>query len=943
VEKIGMFKRVLLVLISVLAAALALPTRAQSGAPQALLVVGEGTLSAGDRAVEARLAKLGYAVSVRPASVLTSRDLAGAAVVLVSSTASPVALRHRLTGVATPVVTWQKALWSDLGLTGPLPGVDFGTAGPSRELAIAQAQHRMAAGLSGRITVAAAPVAMGWGVPGPGAVWIASLAEDANHAAIFGYEAGAALVTGTAPARRVGLYLAGDAATQLTVDGWSLVDAAVAWAMSPAATSGAETTRGAESAGGTTNALAPTITTSIAPSLPAPRLALLVTGSTFTTGDQALKTRLLNLGYQVTVRGDAGVTVADAADKTVVVISGSVNDTVLGVKLRDVTVPVLTLKALLFAPMGLTGTRANIDWGNALSTSAVISSPTEPLAAGLTGTATLITGPATLMGWGVPGPFGVVAATLPGYPNKALSIRYFKGAPLVGGRLAPAGRVALYAGDFVTAHLTAAGGGLFDAAVGWLAGDLNAAPQVDAGPDRRALLDTPAALSATVYDDGASGPLTTQWSVVSCIGTATLNGAQTAVTISGAMGPCTLRVTASDGVFSTSDDVIFTVVDTNLPPTVNAGLDRDAPMSGTSLTATISDDGLPGPATAHWSVVSGPGGVLFTNADAVTTFARFTMPGNYTLRVTVSDGLATATDDVVIRAKAKVLFVVGASPLNQTDLVLKYWIESLGFTTSAQLGAQVNAGSTAGMTLVVISSTCWPPDVAGKFALVSVPVITLQAGTWGPMGLVATRGITTSRQNSITVAGPPFHPLAGSLRGAQVVTSLPWSFVYGTPAGGGITAATVMGPTGGGPVIIGFEKGVALLAGTAKERRVAIGFSAMATTALSSSGPYFIQRAVAWAAHLNKPPVVSAGTNQTVSATLPATVSLAGSVYDEGLTGPLTISWQQVSGPDTAGFVDAASAATDVTLPSYGTYVLRLSGNDSEITTTSDVTITVTP
>src|SRR5262249_17818502 len=138
-------------------------------------------------------------------------------------------------------------------------------------------------------------------------------------------------------------------------------------------------------------------------------------------------------------------------------------------------------------------------------------------------------------------------------------------------------------------------------------------------------------------------------------------------------------------------------------------------------------------------------------------------------------------------------------------------------------------------------------------------------------------------------------------------------------------------------------KGVKLQFGTAKERRVAIGFSAMATTALTRAGPTFLQRSLEWAAHLNQPPVVSAGSRRTISATPPATVALAGSVADEGLTGTLTITWQQVSGPDTASFANASAAATDVTLPSYGTYVFRLSGNDGEITTTSEVSITVGP
>ncbi|MGE5245573.1 MAG: Ig-like domain-containing protein, partial [Betaproteobacteria bacterium] len=97
------------------------------------------------------------------------------------------------------------------------------------------------------------------------------------------------------------------------------------------------------------------------------------------------------------------------------------------------------------------------------------------------------------------------------------------------------------------------------------------------------------------------------------------------------------------------------------------------------------------------------------------------------------------------------------------------------------------------------------------------------------------------------------------------------------------------------------------------------------------------------AAPANQAPVVSAGPPQTV--TLPAAAALAGSATDDGLptTGTLTTQWTEVSGPGTATFANAASPTTTAAFSQAGTYVLRLTANDSALSSTSDVTITVNP
>ncbi len=106
------------------------------------------------------------------------------------------------------------------------------------------------------------------------------------------------------------------------------------------------------------------------------------------------------------------------------------------------------------------------------------------------------------------------------------------------------------------------------------------------------------------------------------------------------------------------------------------------------------------------------------------------------------------------------------------------------------------------------------------------------------------------------------------------------------------------------------------------------------STVKSRSGLYVV----------NTPPVVNAGTNQTI--TLPAVATLTGTASDDGLPNPpnaLTLSWTRFSGPATVAFGNASAASTTASFTASGTYVLRLTATDGQLSTNSDVTITVNP
>jgi RHS repeat-associated protein len=91
----------------------------------------------------------------------------------------------------------------------------------------------------------------------------------------------------------------------------------------------------------------------------------------------------------------------------------------------------------------------------------------------------------------------------------------------------------------------------------------------------------------------------------------------------------------------------------------------------------------------------------------------------------------------------------------------------------------------------------------------------------------------------------------------------------------------------------------------------------------------------------NKAPAVDAGEDRVSG--LSDTVVLSGVVEDDGLPWGETVTsaWEQVSGPGTAVFNDPQAPQSDATFDVSGTYVLRLTASDGELSTADEVSVTV--
>ena len=106
-------------------------------------------------------------------------------------------------------------------------------------------------------------------------------------------------------------------------------------------------------------------------------------------------------------------------------------------------------------------------------------------------------------------------------------------------------------------------------------------------------------------------------------------------------------------VFSTGVDA---PASTNQAPLVTAWQDAAASTAGEAvLVGSAKDDGLPaGDLAVDWSIVSAPEGstVLFDDAHAASTTARFSGEGTYVLRLTAADGETSSSADVTVQGEA---------------------------------------------------------------------------------------------------------------------------------------------------------------------------------------------------------------------------------------------------------------------------------------------------
>lgn len=336
----------------------------------------------------------------------------------------------------------------------------------------------------------------------------------------------------------------------------------------------------------------------------------------------------------------------------------------------------------------------------------------------------------------------------------------------------------------------------------------------------------------------------------------------------------------------------------NTAPTVNAGVDASITYpSLASLNGTVVDDGLPsGTLTYTWTKVSGPGTVAFGDATLVDTTASFSVVGTYVLRLAVSDGDLSAQDDVSITVNTPSAdFTIQAEDYDLGG-------EGVGYHDLDSIN-QGGAYRTDGVDIESTGDTGGGYDVgfafAGEWLKFTTSVVT--TGTYTLSFRVASSGVGGTfhlEVDNVDVTGPISVPTTG---GWQTFTTLT-------------------------------KSGVALTAGTR-----------VLKLALDTNGPTTAVGNFNWLAlalgSSNTAPTVDVGIDLTT--TLPAGVALTAITTDDGPPTALTFSWTMTSGPGTVAFGDATFEDTTASFSTAGTYVLRLTASDGQLSGFDELTVTV--
>jgi murein DD-endopeptidase MepM/ murein hydrolase activator NlpD len=390
---------------------------------------------------------------------------------------------------------------------------------------------------------------------------------------------------------------------------------------------------------------------------------------------------------------------------------------------------------------------------------------------------------------------------------------------------------------------------------------------------------------------------------------------------------------------------IFTVTQsgggvTNQGPTVNAGSDQTITLpSSATLNGTAADDGLPNPPatlTTTWSKVSGPGTVTFANANAMTTTASFSIAGIYVLRITANDNSLSTSDDltVIVNTNNGGGILIG----NQTQPPANINLTTEGTTDWAHWGQNS------------------PSSFDHKNGVAQQISNFTQIGSITPLRY-------TNNSNSFTwTDGTPTSSISGSTTGIYTygigngfqltfpadTMQRTLKLYVGLWAAGGKLEAT-LSDGGASPFISTSLISSGVLNGvyTINYRAISSGQTLTINWTIDSNsnalGNVTLQAATlaVLAPPTNQPPTVNAGNDQTI--TLPVSATLTGTATDDGLPNPpatLTTTWSKLSGPGTVIFANANSLNTTASFGSSGTYVLRLSANDSALTSFDEVTVT---
>ena len=506
----------------------------------------------------------------------------------------------------------------------------------------------------------------------------------------------------------------------------------------------------------------------------------------------------------------------------------------------------------------------------------------------------------------------------------------------------------------------------------------NSPPVANAGPAQTVPLGSVVTLDGTGSSDVDGQGLTYAWSILSTPTNSTailsLSTSATPSFIADKAGNYVIQLIVNDGIVNSQPATVM-ISTINSIPVANPGAAQSVESGSlVALDGSASSDADGDPLTFTWAILSQPAGGTAVLSDAHSVNPTFVanVAGFYVVQLIVNDGKVDSPPmTVVITAESPLLKLSAPAGLS----ALPGQVVSLEFTVSnpGNVPAQ-GATVTEGANTISLGTVAPGQSLPAAFSI-STPAV-------APKGVAETDADYLSRlqssENQITsvqanltwndLGNAVFGPVSASTSVTEqfpiIVISL--AAPANADSGDNITYTLTLANSGHAPAAInalsitlpdGSVQHPAPLSntvspGASTTASVTYGIpadhpsgtiSATATATWRDSVPNSYGPLSASASTQvtlpNLAPVVSAGTNQTVP--FPNTFPLQGSVTDDGkpVGGQLTSTWTQVSGPAPAVFADPHNPQSTVVLNAEGTYVLKLTGDDSQLQSSAQVTI----